>query len=565
MTAELRRLGKYELQQCLGQGGMGEVWKAFDSQLKRHVAIKLLRSDWQNDAEFTARFIQEARLIAALRHPHIVQIHDFNVSSPADESTDLAYMVMDYVRGQTLTEFIRHTSRRSQFPSASEIVHIFTGTSLAIDYAHRHNMIHRDIKPSNVLLDQRPPFDGSIGKPVLIDFGIARIQEAAARSRTMTGSVVGTPQYIAPEQVQGQPSALSDLYSLGIILYEITTGTIPFRGETAMAILMQHVHEVPPPPSLFNPAISELLASVILKSIAKKPADRFQSATEMTIALAEALNVPVPQQLIRPGNPSSQPGIADTPYTITGTTPSRLSQSGISGSLSGSGAASLSPIHAAYPNPHTPAYSQNLVQPDHPLTPPADGQRTASPLVESPATATKTRGIRGKKSAILPIALFLLVLLGSGLASFIFFSHRQLPGPPPVSGTVTFSRSPQAAPDVYDQIELDLQNVPPPPAGKVYYAWLENANLERIGPHWQLRVEDGKIHMTLGRPYPGIPNLLRENWLVLITLESTERTPTIPSISDRLYYIQITQKSPPSFTIQSCPNIQENPNSICLQ
>src|SRR5437764_6056698 len=157
MSAELRRLGKYILRERLARGGQGEVWKAFDSQLRRNVAIKQLHADLQADPDFVSRFEREARFIASLRHPNIVQIHDFQlVSDPDSGSTSTtAYMVMDYIEGPTLAEYIRNTSRKLQFPAADDIVYIFTQVSLALDYAHEKGMIHRDIKPANIMLDER--------------------------------------------------------------------------------------------------------------------------------------------------------------------------------------------------------------------------------------------------------------------------------------------------------------------------------------------------------------------------------------------------------------------------
>src|SRR6266516_3611939 len=155
MTTPPRHLGKYELHELLGRGGMAEVWKAFDTQLRRYVAIKLLHPDLLADPDFMTRFIREAQVIAALHHPNIVQIHDFHTSQPSESNSTSAYMVMDYVEGQTLADYISNTSRQGKFPPPADIVHLFTSISQAVDYAHRQGMIHRDIKPSNILLDKR--------------------------------------------------------------------------------------------------------------------------------------------------------------------------------------------------------------------------------------------------------------------------------------------------------------------------------------------------------------------------------------------------------------------------
>src|SRR5947209_5292242 len=176
MSMESRRLGKYELRERLARGGQGEVWKAFDPQLRRYVAIKQLHADLQSDPHFISRFEREAQLIAALHHPNIVQIHDFQIVHEPSSNISTAYMVMDYIEGSTLADYIRNTSRKGEFPAASDIVFIFTAVSLALDYAHQHGMIHRDIKPANIMLDTRNPHGKSMGEPILTDFGIAKLQ-----------------------------------------------------------------------------------------------------------------------------------------------------------------------------------------------------------------------------------------------------------------------------------------------------------------------------------------------------------------------------------------------------
>src|SRR6266849_9526968 len=260
MRIEPRYLGKYELQERLGRGGMGEVWKAFDPQLRRYVAVKVLNADLREEPDFVARFTHEAQLVASLHHPNIVQIHDFQFtddagdhkgqlhpSTPPSPLRSMAYMVMDYVEGTTLADYIYSTSRKGLFPSAVEIVQLFTSISLAIDYAHRQGMVHRDIKPANILLDKRNTTRNPMGEPILTDFGIAKLVGVA--TGTVTGTWLGTPMYTSPEQAQGQPgNERSDIYSLGVILYELCTGAQPFRGETITAIMMQHITTIPTAP-----------------------------------------------------------------------------------------------------------------------------------------------------------------------------------------------------------------------------------------------------------------------------------------------------------------------------
>ncbi len=541
-SSEAHNLGKYELQQRLAHGGQGDVWKALDTQLKRLVAIKILHADLRHDPDFVTRFQREAQLIAALHHPNIVQIHNFDIAPEPEGEDTIAYMVMDYVQGQTLADYIRNTSRKGQFPSAADLVYLFTGISQAIDYAHGKGMIHRDIKPANILLDQRLPTARPMGQPVLTDFGIARMQGVA--SGTVIGSLLGTPLYISPEQAKGlHGDQRSDLYSLGIILYEITTGITPFRGETTMAILMQHLQDMPTPPSLINPNISPALSAVILKSIAKRPEDRFPSASAMTIALAEALDVPAPQ--LQQSAPSSY--LSPTaPATLPADNP--LSPSHMYGRSNMSG-----------PGPNASTYTPPGVT----STP---AQAAAQPAIERPVTSApqKQGGIRGR--TVLLTALAALVLLGLGLGAFMLLSRPTSPPTNVVAGQVRFTRSAHAVAGDYDELQIDLRNVPQPQAGHVYYAWLEIAGNEGARPHWKLTVApDGTIHAT-NLTYPGYNNLLSPNMILLITEEDASGPAPIvpfPEPRARLYYAQIAPLSATVYNIKACP--AGSASNVCMQ
>src|SRR5947209_3855498 len=297
-----RKLGKYELRELLGRGGSAEVWKAYDTQLERYVALKILHTDLQNDPSFIARFQREARVIASLHHPNIVQIHDFKISQLPESTSTIVYMVMDYVEGQTLATYIRNTSRAGKFPSPSEILHLFTSISNAVDFAHHKGMIHRDIKPANVLLDSRHRSQNPMGEPIVTDFGIVKL--LGANMGMTSGMWLGTPLYISPEQAQGHPgNERSDIYSLGVILYEICTGVPPFRGDNIAAIMGQHISFMPTSPALINPNISPPLAAVIMRCLAKHPEARFSSASALVAALAEALNLPIPAGMSQPTYP----------------------------------------------------------------------------------------------------------------------------------------------------------------------------------------------------------------------------------------------------------------------
>src|SRR5258708_8795631 len=173
-------LGKYELRERLVRGGMAEVWKAYDPQLERYVAIKILHAELQTDPEFMSRFTREARVIASLHHPNIVQIYDFQTSDSPESNHPIAYMVMDYVEGPTLAEYLRYTSRLGKFPPPADLVQLFASISQAVDYAHQQGMIHRAIKPVHILLDKRHTTHNVMGEPVLTDFGIAKLMGSVA-------------------------------------------------------------------------------------------------------------------------------------------------------------------------------------------------------------------------------------------------------------------------------------------------------------------------------------------------------------------------------------------------
>src|SRR5690348_6904745 len=197
MSTLPRRIGKYELIELVGRGGMAEVWKALDTQLDRHIAIKFLHADLRTDPTFMTRFVREAQAIAALHHPNIVKIHDFQITSNPGLEGSLVYMVMNFIEGPMLSEYLARTSRTGKYPFAADIVHLFTSIGRAIDYAHQRGMVHRDIKPTNILLENRNTLRHPMGEPILTDFGIVKLMGASGS--TLSGVILGTPNYISPE------------------------------------------------------------------------------------------------------------------------------------------------------------------------------------------------------------------------------------------------------------------------------------------------------------------------------------------------------------------------------
>ena len=259
--------GRYRILNRLGSGGMAEVWCAQDTQLGRRVALKILQPRFAQDQELVERFRREASAAAGLQHPNVVNVFD------RGEFDGTYYIAMEYVQGASLRDLI------NEGMSVEAAVGVTRQILAAAKFAHSHGVIHRDFKPGNVLVDRE-------GRATVTDFGIAK---AGVSEITQTGSVMGTAQYLSPEQAQGlDVTATSDLYSIGVILYEALTGRVPFEADSAVAVALKQVSEVPRPPSELNPAVPKALDAVVLKAMAKDPANRFQSADEFDAALTEA-------------------------------------------------------------------------------------------------------------------------------------------------------------------------------------------------------------------------------------------------------------------------------------
>ncbi|MFR1472279.1 MAG: Stk1 family PASTA domain-containing Ser/Thr kinase [Actinomyces urogenitalis] len=289
MTGQLPQVlaGRYEIRELIGRGGMAEVHLGYDKRLSRIIAIKLLRSDIAGDSTFQARFRREAQSAAALNHPAIVAVYDSGeeeLTAPDGSVHSVPYIVMEYVEGHTVRELLGE----GEAVPISEAVEIVTGVLDALEYSHRAGIVHRDIKPGNIMLT-------STGAVKVMDFGIARAIEDSTATVTQTHAVVGTAQYLSPEQARGEiVDARSDLYSTGCLLYELLTGVPPFTGDSAVAIAYQHVREVPRPPSSIAADIPESLDRVVLKALAKNRDDRYQDAAHMRAdLLAAARGLPV--------------------------------------------------------------------------------------------------------------------------------------------------------------------------------------------------------------------------------------------------------------------------------
>lgn len=272
---------RYEVGDLIGRGGMAEVRLGYDTRLSRSVAIKILRADLARDPMFLARFRREAQSAAALNHPSIVSVYDTGeeqITSESGATLSLPFIVMEYVKGHTVSSLLNDGDP----VPISEAVQIVGGVLSALEYSHHEGIIHRDIKPGNVMITED-------GKVKVMDFGIARAIADSAATMTQTNSVVGTAQYLSPEQARGEVvDARSDLYSTGCLLYELLTGKPPFTGDSAVAVAYQHVSETPVPASNIAPDIPDALDRVVMKSLAKRREDRYQNASDFRNELLAA-------------------------------------------------------------------------------------------------------------------------------------------------------------------------------------------------------------------------------------------------------------------------------------
>jgi len=274
------RLGRYEVRERIGKGGMASVYKAWDTNLDRWVAVKILHEYLADEKDFKARFEREAKLVASLNHPNIVQVYDFSTLNRPEGP--MYYMVMAYISGLSLRRKMEMLHESGQRLSLDEVKNVLAGVCAALSYAHGRGMMHRDVTPGNILFDEH-------GQAVLADFGIARMVQGTRL--TQSGTTSGTPIYMAPEIGLGDAGdKRSDIYSLGVILFEMLTGSAPYEGDSAIAILMKHVNQPVPSPVEKNPSLPKPVDAVVQRAMAKDPADRYQDANDLLADYQRAIS-----------------------------------------------------------------------------------------------------------------------------------------------------------------------------------------------------------------------------------------------------------------------------------
>ena len=589
-------IDKYELQELLGRDGMAEVWKAFDTGARRYVAIKFLHAQAQMDPNFVTRFQQDTLAIAALNHPNIIQYYDFSLTQSPTARNTTASLVMNFVDGGTLADYIQNTSRKGKFPAPGAVVPLFISIATALGYAHEHGITHGQLKPSNILLDKRNTSRNIMGEPIVTDFGIYKLRGVMASGTSGTGNwQYGSPVYMSPEQISGSPAnERSDIYAFGIILYELCAGTTPFQGNNPATIMMQHLNTIPTSPGLINPGVPVGLTEIIMRCIAKDPAARFPTAAALVEALKQlegnetimaspsqslpgsgsqpdysVKSMDLPTIFTRSPQPGaytpSQPGISGVSYP---TAPPTISSPGmvemgnpaatpyLAGPTSQAGSSqpypTLQPGGQVLPTPPSAARG--------PLTPMPStllyGQPAQSPVVSAagqppqPVSPTPSHK-RGRPTLrIVLAALLILVVIGSSLGAYLIFSKGRSTAnttAPSVIGHAYFVSSglliQNGTNGITDQLEIHLENIPAPATDQAYYAWLLNditmpSSSFYLGP---LTMNKGGTADFFYQGTTAKVNLLETYSRFLITEDNATTVPVSPDSGTNKYYAAFPQ------------------------
>lgn len=393
-----RELGPYRLIEGVGRGGMAEVYLAEDQRLERRVAVKVLPAAMAMEQTFRARFEREARAAAKLQHPHILPVYDYG------QQDGITYLVMPYITGGSLAQVIAQA--RGPLP-VNKAMQWADEIASALQYAHDQNIIHRDVKPGNMLIGP--------GEHILLsDFGIAKVMDATT-SLTNTGTSVGSPEYMAPEQARGAADYRSDIYALGIVIFQMLAGRVPFSASTPMQVMMQHVQQPPPALRSLNPALSPQVEAVVLSALAKDPAQRFQSASALAEALkAAATGRALPQSISAPAGDLST-HMAPPGQPLAGTPPR--------GQQSLAGQQRVRTTYPPEPYQAASAYPQSGY---HQRRPTSTRPRSGPPLeavYPEPAYAPQPQRKRGNGLLIFLLVMLLLIALALGAAIVYIYKN----------------------------------------------------------------------------------------------------------------------------------------------
>jgi serine/threonine protein kinase/WD40 repeat protein len=424
---------RYKLETLLGAGGMSAVYRAYDPNLRRVVAVKLIHPHFSDNPNFVNRFKEEAAAVASLRHPNIVQVHDFN------NEGDTYYMVMEYLAGETLQAHLRRIHAAGRQLPLADALRISQQICEAAGYAHRHDLVHRDIKPANIMLDVH-------GQAILMDFGIVKI--VGGQYHTATGATIGTALYMSPEQIRSERvDERSDIYSLGVMLFEMLSGRPPYEADSALTLMMMHLNDPVPNPHDLRRDVSPELAAVVIKALAKERAQRYQSAAEMTNDLhkVEAAFIAIPAE------PPTVTGtiVATTVATpsVAGPAPTATDEDFAQPALETAKAAPQAPVQPQ-PEPAPPTSLTGTIPEEAeipsaahpPLVFEAPPVNLASPqtipeqaVFETPPAAELSASLLTTKPALRRRTRWLLPLLGLALIAVLaisalwFFNQRRPP------------------------------------------------------------------------------------------------------------------------------------------
>ena len=552
-----RHLDQYELQQCLRINTINEAWKAFDSQQHRTVLLTLLRFTLPT-GEAIHHFLRETCGLVALQHPHLVSVFEVRMLSRTSSTLNkncVAYIVTDYLEGSSLAQYLQTLSQTHKRAPAVEMVQILAPIASAIDYIHQQGIIHGLIKPSSIFLSKNNTSDSLLGKPILTELGMHNTYDPHQLSPNEV-------RYIAPEIIQGYTDNIrSDLYSLGIILYEMCTGVLPFPGNQTEVVINQQLNVMPASPMLVNPLIEPELAAVIMQSLAKNPATRFPSASLMVAALAKALKVLMPQFSGQGQVENSPPApihkrivlnpipqMADT--LPTSTQEPSASQSNVAQIPTSNPQMTplitpeISTLYQSMPNHSVDMSNKQNISSESglssgPIDRNLEGQSTITPARAdarvTPSVRTIPPSVKHKQHGsytALAILVVLVLLIGSGWSLF----SQAATAPKPIVGHAFFVSSGlmdlTSARGIADGLQIHLENLSDPAPGKSYYAWLLAGNNQKLDALpmrlGALAVQNNQTRLD----FPGDPNhsnLLSKYSRLLITEEDSNPQPVNPS------------------------------------